>query len=367
MRRILVHCLIGVIAFSADVVIADDPPAVQKSAIPKPPPEEIEQWIRDLNAPEFAKREAATRQLIAAGPAAAELLVKATPASSLEATCRITTILRAWYTSGKEELIDSAEVALEQLVESKNRHMAGRAVATLEQYATTIRHERAIAQIKQLGGTIEESRSPGRLRIAGPDEMRFFMVILGRSWRGGEEGLKYLPRVSGLTQLYLLQDPPTGKIVTPGVTQDGIDQLRRVLPALTIDYRGPAFLGVKAMANVTICRIDEVPDDTPAARAKLEAGDVVIGFDDKPVTSFQDLVKLIGTKQPGDVIKLDVLRGADENEMDALERIKGLPDPEIAKGFLDKLRERLGKKIDVTQEDRRDARRVGRNTTTAKT
>lgn len=329
--------------------IAEDPPvSPQASVVPKPSSDEIEQWIRDLNAPEFAKRETATRQLIAAGPVAVELLTKAVPASSLEATCRIATILRAWYTSGKEELIEPAEVALEQLAESKNRHMAGRAVATLEQYATTIRHDRAIAQIKQLGGTVEDSRSAGRLRIAGPDDTRFFMVILGRSWRGGEEGLKYLPRVSGLTQLYLLQNPSTGKIVTPGVTQDGIDQLRRVLPALTVDFRGPAFLGVKAMANVTICRIDEVPDGTPAARAKLEAGDVVIGFDDKPVTSFQDLVKLIGTKQPGDVIKLDVLRGADENEMDALERIKGLPDPDIAKDFLDKLRDRLGKKIDVT-------------------
>lgn len=174
------------------------------------------------------------------------------------------------------------------------------------------------------------------------------MVILGRSWRGGDDGLKYLRRVAGLTTLYLLQDQATGKIVTPGVTQDSIDELRRALPALSVDYRGPAFLGVKAMANVTICRIDEVPAGTPADRAKLQPGDVVIGFDDKPVTSFQDLVKLIGTKQPGDVIKLEVLRGADENEMDALERIKALPNPDPAKEFLDKLRERLGKRIDVT-------------------
>ena len=331
------------------VAIADDPPVAPKAVVvPKPSADEIELWIRDLNAPEFARREAATRQLIAAGPIAAELLVKAVPTSSLEATCRITTILRTWYTSGKEELIEPAENAFEQLAESKNRHMAGRAVATLEQYATTIRHERAIAQIKQLGGTIEESKFAGRLRIAGPDEMRFFMVILGRSWRGGDDGLKYLRRVSGLSSLYLLQDQSTKKIVTPGVTQDGVDELRRALPALAVDFRGTAFLGVKAMANVTICRIDEVPPGTPAARADLQAGDVVIGIDDKPVTSFQDLVKLIGTKQPGDVVKLDVLRGADETEMEALDRIKGEPNPDAAKELLDKLRERLGKKIEVT-------------------
>lgn len=348
MPRIFFFCLICATAFVVNAAIADDPPSTPQAVVPKPSSDEIEQWIRDLNAPEFTRREAATRRLIAAGPDAAELLVKAAQSSSLETTCRITTVLRTWYTSGKDELIEPAEAAFEQLAESKNRHMASRAVAVLEQYATTIRQDRAIAQIKQLGGTVEESRFAGRLRIAGPDETRYFMVILGRSWRGGEEGLKYLRRVSGLTTLYLLQDQSTGKIVTPGVTQDSIDELRRALPALSVDYRGPAFLGVKAMANVTICRIDEVPAGTPADRAKLMAGDVVIGFDDKPIASFQDLVKLIGTKQPGDVIKLEVLRGADEIEMDALERLKAQPDSAPAKEFLQKLRERMGKKIDVT-------------------
>ena len=335
-------------AFTVNSVIADDPPSPAKTVIPKPSADEIEQWIRDLNAPEFAKREAATRQLIAAGPDAADVLVKAAPSSSLEATCRITTILRTWYTSGKDELIEPAEAAFEQLAESKNRHIASRSIAVLEQYETTIRQDRAIAQIEKLGGTIEVSKFAGRLRIAGPDETRFYMVILGKGWRGGEEGLKYLRRVSGLTQLYLLQDLTTGKIATPGVTQDGIDELRRAKPTLTVDYRGPAFLGVKAMANVTICRIDEVPPGTPADRAKLMAGDVVIGFDDKPVSSFQELVKHIGTKQPGDVIKLEVLRGTDDIEMDALERLKSQPDSDVAKEYLQKLRDRMGKKIDVT-------------------
>lgn len=348
MRRIFFLCGICAIALVANAAIADDPSTAPKVAVPKPSSDEIELWIRDLNAPEFTKREAATRQLISTGPDAAELLVKAAQGGSLEAICRITTILRAWYTSGKDELIEPAEVAFEQLVESKNRHMASRAVAVLDQYATTIRQDRAIAQIKQLGGTIEESRFAGRLRIAGPDDMRFFMVILGRGWRGGDEGLKYLRRVSGLTTLYLMEDQATGKIVTPGVTQAAVDELRRALPALNVEPRGTAFLGVKAMANVTICRIDEVPADTPADRAKLMAGDVVIGFDGMPVTSFQDLVKLIGTKQPGDVIKLEVLRGASEVEMDAIERLKGQPESDAAKEYLEKLRERIGQKIDVT-------------------
>ena len=349
MCRIRFLALSYLIALAIHAAIAADPPAApQPAAIPQPSTDEIEQWIRDLNAPEFARRETATRRLIAAGPAATNLLVKGAQNGSLETTCRITTILRAWYTSGKDELIEPAEAAFEQLVESKNRHIASRAVATLEQYATTIRQDRAIAQIKLLGGTIEVSTFGGRPRFAGPEDVRTFIVILGRSWRGGEEGLKYLRRVSGLTQLYLLQDQTNGKIVTPGVTQDSIDELRRALPILNVDYRGPAFLGIKTLPNIPICHIHEVPADTPADRAKLMAGDVVIAFDDKPVTSFPDLVKLIGSKQPGDVIKLEVLRGADDNEMDTLGRHRGQPDSDAAKEYLDRLRLRMGKKIDVT-------------------
>lgn len=78
------------------------------------------------------------------------------------------------------------------------------------------------------------------------------------------------------------------------------------------------------------------------------AGDIVIGFDNKPVNSFQDLVKFIGTKQPGDVIKLELLRGADNDEMIFLGQLKGQPESDASKDYLDKLRERIGMKIDVT-------------------
>lgn len=327
----------------------DEKPASSPVVAPtQPTPEEVERWVHDLNAPEFTKREEATRRLLVAGPVALEALVKGAQSGSLEATCRVNTILRTWYTSGKEELIEPAEVAFEQLSESKNRHAAGRAVATLEQYATTIRQERAIAQIKQLGGTAEELNFSGRLRVVSPDDTKFYMVILGRNWRGGEQGLKYLRRVAGLRTLYLLQDQTSGKIVTPGVTQDSIDELHRAIPGLAIDYRGPAFLGVKANATNSLCRIDEVPPDTPAARAKLLPGDVVFQFDGQPVNSFQDLVKRIGTKQPGDVITLEVLRGLDDDDVIALERFQLLPEPNPGKQFAEKLRQRLGKKIDVT-------------------
>mgnify|MGYP003385108248 CR=1 FL=1 len=143
-------------------VVADPPAKPLKATTPaKPSPSkvDIEQWIADLNAPEFAKREEATRQLIDAGTAAVEPLSEASKSSGLEVSVRNTENLRAWFASGQEELVEAAETTLEQLSESKNRSIASRSVAVLKQYEYTIRQDRALAQIKRLGGTIKSSES----------------------------------------------------------------------------------------------------------------------------------------------------------------------------------------------------------------
>ncbi len=349
MRRIRYLCLIGAIAFAVTVAvtvaIADDPPAASKAAVPKPSPDEIEQWIRDLNAPEFMRREAATRQLIATGSDAAELLVKAAPSSSLEATCRIMVILRTWYTSGKDELVEPAETAIEQLAQSKNRHMAVRSAAILDQYRLTIRQDRAIAEIQKLGGQVKYLEA--RMQLRGTDEPEF-MVILGRQWNGGDEGLKYVRRLFSINALYLTHDRKTQKITTPGITADGLAALQREMPQLRVQYRGSAFLGITQDPRLTLCRVFNIEPKSPADVAQLERGDVIIRFNDQPVADFEALIDFIKDKQPGDVIKLEVLRSADENELEALDRLKGPPESDAAKEYREKLRERLGKKIDVT-------------------
>jgi hypothetical protein len=345
-RRSMMLIVTAALSSMTSLAAQETPAPAATHPVAKSSAAEIEQWIRELDAPEFAQREAATRRLIDAGSVAVETLIKAAQAGSLETTTRIITILRKWYTSGQDDLVEAAETAFEQLQESQNRHVASRSAAVLEQYATTIRQNRALAQIQQLGGTIEKSSLTGRFR--GEEETHAFLVILGRNWRGGDAGLKYLKRVTGLRTLYLVQDQLSGKIVTPGVTQEAIDDLRRVMPALSVDFRGPAFLGVKTQVNVPICRVDEVAPGTPAEKAKLLAGDVIIQFDDQPVSNFQDLIKNIGTKEPGAVVKLEILRGCDDNDLLLLERLNGLPDRDVANEHLQKLRDRFGQKIHVT-------------------
>ncbi len=323
---------------------ADEPPKPVVS--PTPSQAEIEHWITDLNAPEFAIREQATERLQSAGTAAVEPLLKAAPACGLEASVRITAILRSWYTSGPEELSESAETTLEALSESKNRHLAARSDAVLKQYSYTIRQERALAQIEKLGGRIERSNQ-SRVRVLGPEDAEPLTVILGRDWRGGEEGLKYVRRLANpqLNVLYLLHNRVTDKILTPGISNDAVDEIRKTLPQLHLEYRGPAFLGIKTQPS-TICRIDELSPDSPAEKAKLMPGDVIINFNGQPVRTFKDLIERISDKQPGDVIKLEVLRG-DKEDLMAFERLQALKGPEPEE-LLESLRKKLGREISVT-------------------
>ncbi len=349
-RRIAGLCLSGLVIcgfLTLAPLCGDESPAAPPIvARAKPSADDIDRWVQDLNAPEFTKREEATRRLIAAGAVAADPLVKAAQSSSLETTCRINTILRTWYTSGKEELIEPAEVAFEQLKESKNRHIASRADATLEQFATTIRQDRALAEINKLGGSVKELTGNG-LRAVGPGESKHLMVILGRDWRGGDDGLKFVRRLSSDTTLYLLRNRVTEKILTPGVTPEGVEQLRREMPRLKgVAYRGPAFLGISPLNRIPGCFVGDVSPDSPAAKAKIQSGDVVTKFDGKPVADFEELVLLIQDKQPGDKIKIEVLRG-DEEEILFWQRLQAVKEPAV-KEQLEKLHKRLAVEVEVT-------------------
>ncbi len=329
---------------TASHVFGDEP------AKPVPSPAEIEHWIEQLSVPEFAKREEATKLLIAAGTAAVKPLVEASESSNLETTVRITTILRSWFTSDRDELFELAEAALEQLSQSKNRHMAGRAVAVLDQYADTIRQERALAQIKKLGGLIRPMKTieTMRQRRIGLDDDGKFYVTLGLGWQGGTEGLKYVRRLQSLTTLFVARNRKTGKFLAPGITIEALDELKKAMPQLAIAYRGPALLGIQGGLVAGLCVVEDIKKESPAANAKLQPGDVIAKFNGNPVGDFESLVDFISEKQPGDVIKLEILRG-EQDDLLALARLQAVKDPpDSAKEVLNELRKRLSKEVQVT-------------------
>jgi S1-C subfamily serine protease len=61
--------------------------------------------------------------------------------------------------------------------------------------------------------------------------------------------------------------------------------------------------------------IVSVADDSPAARAGLAGGDLIIGFDDTPITSPDDLHKLLTEEVIGRPVLLRVLRGTSDQRL----------------------------------------------------
>ena len=67
-----------------------------------------------------------------------------------------------------------------------------------------------------------------------------------------------------------------------------------------------------------------VIDNTAAQKAGLQGNDVIVGVDGKTDLQVADFVKYIAAKQPGDHVKLDVIRGEATNVNDVI--LGDLPD-----------------------------------------
>ncbi len=60
----------------------------------------------------------------------------------------------------------------------------------------------------------------------------------------------------------------------------------------------------------------EVVPDSPADKAGLRPGDIILAVGDEDLTQEQDLAQLIGQRQPGDTVSLRFLRMGEERTVD---------------------------------------------------
>lgn len=90
-----------------------------------------------------------------------------------------------------------------------------------------------------------------------------------------------------------------------------------------------AFLGVKYGTQVTPdlnqqfgigvdqgVSVEEVEPGTPAAKAGLEPGDVIVGLDGKPIRTQEDLIGGLNRHQPGDEVTLGIVRDGKRRQLD---------------------------------------------------
>jgi serine protease Do len=68
------------------------------------------------------------------------------------------------------------------------------------------------------------------------------------------------------------------------------------------------FMGVQLDPDAKDCKISAVQPDSPAEKAGVKDGDVVVGFESAKITSVEDLSTQIQKKKPGDKVKIKVQR-----------------------------------------------------------
>jgi hypothetical protein len=103
----------------------DEPP-------PAPTAEQLEGWVRDLDSHQFALRDAASKNLRAAGGAAVDALAKAAASTSGEAARRALDVLKSFSQSDNDELKTKTIAALEKLAQSDDPRLARRAKQVLK-------------------------------------------------------------------------------------------------------------------------------------------------------------------------------------------------------------------------------------------
>ena len=69
------------------------------------------------------------------------------------------------------------------------------------------------------------------------------------------------------------------------------------------------FVGVVGDPEADNCTIAEVYPGTPAAKAGIKQGDVILKFDGQDTPDFQTLAGLVGKKKPDDKVKVEIKRG----------------------------------------------------------
>jgi hypothetical protein len=123
-----------------------------------------------------------------------------------------------------------------------------------------------------------------------------------------EGAVKIANLVDGITQ-QLLIDPARLAYVAPKPGQEGIAAF----------LRGAAFLGIRpepAGNTAKGVKVGDLVPDSPAAKAGLQAGDVIQKLGTAAVASVSELLSLLTKQKPGDKVKITVTRGEQSLEVD---------------------------------------------------
>lgn len=147
----------------------------------------MEKWVRQLDSPRFEVREAASRQLIDAGPPAVQWIVAGISHHGVEASHRGLEVLRQLALQDTTGAM-LAEGALAELADPRATAVSMRAAEVLDSLRSA-RTARAIKILRRLGAAISFSGIDFEERSLGSG---MIFITLGSGWKGTPEDIGLL-------------------------------------------------------------------------------------------------------------------------------------------------------------------------------
>jgi len=285
----------------------------------------IARAIEQLAATQFARREAASRSLVAAGRPVIAPLAAAIAAGDMEVASRGIDILRDLLGVPDADTAAAAEAALETLVERGSPTVRQLAGGVLDfHYAEQA--DQARERLEAAGAVLQERPLP--------EGETGLVVELSGTWRGGIDELRLLPRLPAVAWLSLqgvaLDDDALAvlgrvrgvhriDLFGTGVAAAAVTTLRERLPEVEIDVRQGGRLGVSSTVVNGPCEITHVQPGSAAERAGVQPGDVVVRVDGEPIAGFKELTAQVAGRGPGEPLVLSIVRPGDDGEPERVE------------------------------------------------
>lgn len=262
------------------------------------PEDSLRPLIQALHDESQSKREVAATALSRLGLKAVGPVTEVAAGRDSEAMILAISVLERLNESKDIEVQQAAERALEKLI-AEGPASAGQRALEAWNRQTEGRRTRAIAYLEKHKAKIW--LQSGLEGLSGEEDGTLpHTLIIGAEFTGGDDSVRQITAVDSLVNLYLTTGQP--------LSEAAIERLKKARPQLRIDKRGRAFLGVGHNHGPFGITVGSVADGTPAHKGGLLPHDTIIEFAGFPTGAPDDLINAIAKCNPGDEVKVVILR-----------------------------------------------------------
>ena len=287
---------------------------------------QVSDAIESLRAPEYAVRQNAIELLKSINSEQIARLADAVrqhPDSEVARRC-VELLERSYATGDRDSaVVRQSSEALESAIDSERWFVAEAARESLERHWKR-RVEIAVLELQKLGAPMSP-KDPTKLWVisndyAGPFNRQdptsdnHLKIYVDEYWKTGPRGFELLKRLSSLVShdfmaglsrvsMYVIDGHP--------LEPEQIAQLKAIFGDTRVSERGRVCLGISHQPlnnDRGGVEVSNIQRDSSADKAKIQQDDVLLKFDGKPLTDFDNLIEVLKAYRPDDEVTFEVLR-----------------------------------------------------------